>query len=145
MKRCVLVVAFWLLPTGGCGPATLEDEMGYRQQAVAEFQAGYLAEAKVLLGQTLYCDPADPVALYYVGRIACEEGEWEEAIYRFQCCLGADPGHAEARKWLIRAEEAAGAIGPKLRFVPLPPAPRVPLRPAGASLQTASKEREAHD
>ena len=145
MKRWVLVVAFSALPIGGCGPAMVEDEMGYRQQAVAEFQAGYLARAKVLLGQTLYCHPADPVALYYLGRIACEERDWEEAIYRFQCCLGADPGHADAREWLIRAERAAGVIGPKLRFVPLPPARRVPIRPAGASSPTAPKERKAHD
>ncbi|MGB2819981.1 MAG: tetratricopeptide repeat protein [Phycisphaerae bacterium] len=141
MKRLVLAAALPSLLICGCGPPTLEDEMGYRQQAVAEFQVGHLAEAKALLEQALYPDPSDPVALYYLGRIACEEGRWEEAIYRFQCCLSADPGHAEARQWLIRAERAAGVVGPKLRFVPLPPPPRFPVGPGGVSSTRPFKER----
>jgi len=133
MERWIVLEMVAAVLVGGCGPATMDDELGYRQKAVSAFQVGHLDEAKELLDRALYTSPADPMALYYLGRIACEEGEWEEAIYRFQCCLGADPGHGDAREWLIRAERAAGVVGPKLRFIPLPPARRTTNRPVGQS------------
>ena len=125
MKRWVWLGAFSILWLGACGPPTGDDEMGYRHQAIAHFQVGRLDEAKALLDQSLYPNPGDPVALFYLGRIAFEQRDWEEAIYRFQCCLGADPGHPTARDWLLRAETAAGTVGPRLRFIPLPPVRRV--------------------
>lgn len=122
MNRCVLVCTVWMLALAGCGPVAVEDEMGYRTQAISRFRAGQYDDARVLLELALFRNPSDPVSLYWLGRVACEKADWEQAIYRFQSCLSVDPGHPQARAWLLRAEEASGAVGQQLRFIPLPPA-----------------------
>ena len=115
----------WILPGtvlaamafSGCGPS-----VAYRQEAISEFEVGHIARAKPMFGQALQQAPSDPVALYYMGRIHCEEQDWENAIYYFQCCLDVDPGNADARAWLLKSEDATQVIGERLRFIPLPPA-----------------------
>ena len=103
---------------GGCGPTT--EEM--RVQAVSEYQVGHIRQAKDLLQRVLSREPSDPQALFYMGRIACAEQAWEDAIYYLQCSLDSDPSNDEARVLLEQAQRAAGTAGPKLRFIPRWPA-----------------------
>ena len=117
MRRWMMPGMVVVMLIAGCGPST-----SYRKVAITEFDVGHVAQAKPMFRQALQADPSDPVALYYMGRIYCEEGDWENAIYYFQCCLDVEPGNAAARAWLLKAEEATAAIGQKLRFIPLPPA-----------------------
>ena len=101
----------------GCTPGGHVDK-AYREPAAAKFQVGHLAEAKTLFQQALWRNPADPFALYYLGRIACQEKDWETAIYYLQCCIDVDPRYTAARTYLAEAERAGGYTGKKLRFVP---------------------------
>ena len=117
MKRCVLPGLAGILWLSGCGPGAYVDPE-YRTNAVAAFQVGHMAEAREQFDQALGRNPSDPFALYYMGRIACAEKEWEDAIYYLQCCLDADPSYRNARTYLALAEESAGMVGPKLRFIP---------------------------
>lgn len=100
-----VVMAFFMT---GCGP----------DEAISAFQVGHVAEAKAMFQQALSRNPADPDALYYMGRIACVEQDWESACYYFQCCIDADPSFPTARQWFIYAEKSAGV---NLRFIPIPP------------------------
>ena len=117
MRRWMMPGMVAVMLIAGCGPST-----SYRKVAITEFDVGHIDKAKPMFRQALQADPSDPVALYYMGRIYCEEQDWENAIYYFQCCLDVSPGNADARAWLLKAEEATEALGTKLRFIPLPPA-----------------------
>lgn len=108
------------LLVGGCSDAD-QNSITNRNNAISEFQVGHVAEAKAMFERSLSWRPADPEALYYMGRIACVEQEWEIAIYYFQCCIDAAPSFPTARQWLLYAEKSAGAVGDKLRFIPIPP------------------------
>jgi len=106
---------------GGCAPDADQNSITNRNDAIAAFQVGHVAEAKDMFERALSWNPADPDALYYMGRISCVEQDWERAIYYFQCCIDADPAFPTARPWLLYAEKAAGTVGDKLRFIPIPP------------------------
>jgi tetratricopeptide (TPR) repeat protein len=114
MKRWVVPMVVAGLLTAGCtGP-----DLQLRARAIGEFQVGHVDEAKVLFSQALGRNPSDPVALYYLGRIAYAKADYEDAIYYFQCCVDSDPSYAEAYGWLSRAQKAAGSAGKLLRFIP---------------------------
>ena len=98
----------------GCGPSVAET----RENGIAEFQLGHHDGAKQLLQQVLDQRPYDPQALYYMGRTMYADGEYEKAIFYLQSAVDADPGNTDARTYLAKAEEAAGAAGPALRFIP---------------------------
>ncbi len=110
-----------ILPASGCGPGRNQNSITNRNDAIAAFQVGHVAEAKAMFERTLSWNLADPDALYYMGRISCVEDDWERAIYYFQCCIDVEPGFPTARRWLLYAEKSAGPIGDKLRFIPIPP------------------------
>lgn len=106
-----------------CGPGPDENSIANRQDAIAAFQEGRVAEAKAKFERALSWRPSDPEALYYMGRIACTEKDWEKAIHYFQCSLDVDPGLPTAREWLRFAEQSSG-LGDKLRIAPAPPRKR---------------------
>ena len=114
MKRWSVGVMLAAGFLAGCGPANMARD----DPAVGEFQVGHIRQAKEMFRQALDRNPSDPLPLYYMGRIACTESEWEDAIYYLQCCLDADPRYTDARRWLARAQHAAGSAGRKLRFIP---------------------------
>ncbi len=117
-------IAAAMLLVGCAGPPVYQGQFEDEQRVMAVFDAGNLAEARQLCDDTISTQPRAPHALYYLGRVACEQREWEEAIYRLQCCLDSDPGYRDARAWLLFAEKHVGAAAPTLRIIPLPPAPR---------------------
>ena len=111
----------WMLSAGAvavlavaCAPDADQNSIKNRQDAIAAFQVGRVAEAKALLERSLSWRPADPEALYYMGRIACTEQEWERAIGYFGRCIDVDPAFPTARQWLRFAEQSSG-LGDKLR------------------------------
>ena len=114
-----ITVGLAMLAVGCASPD--ENSIQNRNDGIAAFQAGHRADAKRLFERTLSWRPADPQALYYMGRIACDEQEWEQAIGYFDKCLNVDPGFPTARQWLKYAEEASG-LGDRAR--PGPPLPR---------------------
>jgi len=99
---------------GACAPGPGENSIQNRNEAISLFQVGKIAKAKAMLDRSLSWNPADPEALYYMGRIACTEQEWEKAIGYFDQCLNADPAFPTAKQWLMHAEGASG-LGTKLR------------------------------
>jgi len=129
MKQWILRASLPALLLAGCGGPALDDT-SYRAPAATALQVGRLDEAEALCRQALSREPSDPYALYCLGLIASARQEWERAIYYYQCCLDADPRYSDARERLLAAEKAAGAVGPMLRFIPLPPArPRTAKAP----------------
>jgi Tfp pilus assembly protein PilF len=105
----------------GCAPDADQFSAANRTDAISAFQVGHVAEAKAMFQRALSWNPAEPEALYYMGRIACTEQDWENASYYFQCCIDADPSFPTAREWYLYAEKSSGIIGDKLRFRPIPP------------------------
>jgi len=104
----------------GCTPDADRFSAANREKAISAFQVGHVAEAKAMFQRALSWNPAEPEALYYMGRIACTEQEWEKAIGFFDLCLNADPSFPTAREWLMYAENASG-LGDRLRSGPIPP------------------------
>ncbi len=105
----------------GCAPDADQFSAANRSDAISAFQVGHVAEAKAMFQRALSWNPSDPECLYYMGRIACTEQDWENASYYFQCCFDADPSFPTAREWYLYAERSAGTVGEKLRFRPIPP------------------------
>ena len=114
MKRLAMCGICVVMFFAGCTPSTAE----LRSRGTSEFQVGHIPQARQLFQQVLECSPADPVALYYMGRIHHAEGFYEQAIYYYQCSLDADPRNAEARTWLEKVQKEAGLVGKGLRFIP---------------------------
>ena len=131
MRQWILRSLWAAVLVGGCGPAAFVDT-SYRNDAVALFQVGRTADAKAAFRAAVRRDPADPFALYYLGRIACLERNWEDAMDYLQCCLDIDPSYADARVWLALAEKRAGTVGRDLRFIPYWPARPEPPRRQGS-------------
>jgi len=103
-----------------CAPDADQFSAANRAYAISEFQVGHVAEAKAMFQRALSWNPADPEVLYYLGRIACTEREWEKAWGFFDSCLNADPSFPTAREWLKYAEDASG-LGDRLRSGPTAP------------------------
>ena len=106
----------------GCTPDADRFSAANREKAISAFQVGHVAEAKAMFQRALSWNPAEPEALYYMGRIACTEQEWEKAIGFFDLCINADPSFPTAREWRKYAEDASG-LGDKLRSTPTTPGP----------------------
>ncbi len=87
---------------------------------ISEFQLGRLDKAKGTLEQALGLDPANPDALFYLGRIYQARGDYVRAVYYYQCALDVSPGYPEVGKYLAEAQEKAGTAGKMLRFIPEP-------------------------
>jgi len=124
MKRIALCGMFTLALLSGCGPSISE----LRQNGVAEFQVGNADKAKDYFQQVLGRQPYDAATLYYMGRITHSEGAYEKAIWYYQCSIDADPRNEAPKRYLARAEEEAGQVGPALRFIPEQPQVAVPKR-----------------
>ena len=107
----------------GCAPDADQFSAANREKAISAFQVGHIAEAKAMFQRALSWNPAEPEALYYMGRIACTEQDWIKAVGFFDLCLNADPSFPTAREWLKYAEDASG-LGDKLRSTPPSPGPR---------------------
>ena len=105
---------------GGCAPDADQFSQANRTEAISAFQVGHVAEAKAMFQRALSWNSADPEVLYYMGRIACTEQEWEKAIGFFDLCLNADPSFPTARDWLLYAEKTSG-LGDRIRSIPIPP------------------------
>ena len=114
--------------TVACGPDEAQNSILNRQQAIEEFNAGHIPQARELLLRSMSWNNADPETLYYMGRVCCIEQKWEEAIGYFDRCLNADPACPTARDWLQFAENSSG-LGERLRPGPALP-PRPPLPPS---------------
>jgi len=114
MKSLVLCGLCVAVLTGGCAPSPAE----LRLQGISEFQVGHHAQARKLLRQCLDHMPADPQALYYMGRVMHVRGAYEMAMYYYQSCLEVDPSFDVARVWLAKAQTQAGPSGDKLRLLP---------------------------
>ncbi len=116
-----LPIAMMLAVLGaGCAPDADQFSAANRTEAITAFQVGHVAEAKAMFQRALSWNPADPEVLYYMGRTACTEQEWEKAIGFFEKCINADPSFPTAREWLLHAEKASG-LGDRIRSIPLPP------------------------
>ncbi len=98
----------------GCAPPVGE----LRDQAISQYQLGYLDEAEESFREVLNKRPYDPESLYHMGRIMHSKGRLVRAIYYYQSCLDVQPSHQMARMWLRRAEQQAGDSARHLRFIP---------------------------
>ena len=87
-------------------------------------------EAKREFEQELAVDPTNASAEFWLGEIARRNGQWDEAISRFQTAAKHDPGFAEAFLGLGLTLNSAGrfldAVTPLERYVKM-----VPGDPAG--------------
>ena len=106
----VLTAAVVAAACVGCGPTPQQ----VRDEGIALYEAGRLAEAHDKLDTAVQVIAYDPPTLYYAGRTAYELGHAERAEFYFHCCLDVDPGHRGARRWLraLQAEEAPPAVAP---------------------------------
>jgi tetratricopeptide (TPR) repeat protein len=114
MKRLALygLCAAFLL--AGCEPSNVE----LRNKGIGEFEVGHMPQAKELFERILDRNHSDRDSLYYMGRICQAEGQYERAMYYYQCALDIDPSHKDARHYLAQAQEQAGIAGQHLRFIP---------------------------
>ena len=116
MRRLALclVVAVLFVAVGCPGPSSSE----LRTRGISEFQVGHLDKAKTSFQQVLDRYPSDAESLYYIGRVNQAQGNYEQAIYYYQCALDAAPGFKEAAVWLDRARRESGADSQRLKIIP---------------------------
>ncbi len=113
MNRAILLVAFFGflgVVLSGCAnsPEALRD------RGIKEFQTGRVERAKILFTEAYARRPSDAETLFYLGRIAHDEGRLGLAKYYYECSLDAKPGHAPARDWLAKVleDQARSAVAP---------------------------------
>lgn len=113
MRRAGMVLLLVLV--AGCQPDTAR----LTEQGVRQFQTGQVEQARESFERVFRIAPSNPVALYYLGRLAQQEGFYERAVYYYESALDADPGMRDARRWLARAREEldrsreAAGLGPR--------------------------------
>jgi len=78
------------------------------------FNRGQFAEAQQFFEMALDQHPTHPAGAYYLGRIAFENGQYEQASTWFERSVQLDSGNSEYHRWLGRAygeqaEQAGGA------------------------------------
>lgn len=83
--------------------------------AVALFEAGHLAEAERAFQALVKSDPKDAVAAHYLGRLAFQKGDFDEAIERLGKAAERAPGRSDYQLWLGRAYGRAAQRASLLR------------------------------
>ena len=111
----ILTASVLLAILPGCGPSTHD----LLKQGISQFQTGHPDKAQEILTEVLSREPSNPDALFYMGKIAQSQGQYERAIYYYQCCLDADPSYVEAARLLAQAIKSADPVGKKLQFIPI--------------------------
>ena len=101
----------------GCGGRTHDKLIS---EGIADFQVGKLDDAKAKLEAGLAAKPHHADGLFYMGRLHHVRGELGRAVFYYQCCLDAAPGHPGAKKYLAQARRQLGPEAETLRLVPDP-------------------------
>lgn len=69
-------------------------------RAIARFDRGDYAEARVDLENLVRADPRDARALYYLGRVAEQQERSSEAVDRLEKAIAIDDGRSDYHLWL---------------------------------------------
>ena len=87
---------------------------------VADFQVGRLEAAAAKLERGLAGKPHHADGLFYMGRLHHTRGQLARALFYYECCLDAAPGHPGVKKHLAQVRRQLGATAETLRVVPDP-------------------------
>jgi Flp pilus assembly protein TadD len=112
---CVILAAGTL---AGCAGPSKQEQI---KQGVSQFQVGNLDQAEATLRRVRTNDPSDPDVNYYLGRVYYARGNYELALYYFQCAYDAEPAYPDIQKAIREARQNSGTVGQALQFVPEPP------------------------
>jgi tetratricopeptide (TPR) repeat protein len=88
----------------------------YYQLGFASFQLGNFAEADKQFTRELQFQPPDPYSLYYLGRIASDAGQRQNALSYFEKCMAAGPV-LDVRQRLARTYLALGRLDQAIRLL----------------------------
>ena len=72
-------------------------------RGLAEFRTGKAADAERSFNAAIKADPKNTAALFYLGRIAYEQKNWDNAVVMFNRATAADARLAEAWRFLTLA------------------------------------------
>jgi tetratricopeptide (TPR) repeat protein len=98
-----------LLVTATTRPGTPPDATMLYLRGLAEFNTGKRADAERSFNAAIKADPKNTAALFYLGRIAYEQKNWDSAIAMFNRATTADARLADAWKFLTLAYINRGA------------------------------------
>lgn len=82
--------------------------------AQQHYQAGQRQQCEALCWEVLQARPLDPEALYLLGLLAIDAGQWVRAIHFFQLGVSVQPAHAPYHHALGEAYRAWGGLEPAL-------------------------------
>lgn len=119
MKRTAMVglgLVASLLVLAGCGPSAQD----LVKVGITQYQTGRSDQAKLSFQRALNIAPSDPDANFYMGRIHHSEKFYEQAIFRYQNCIDAQPSYPDAMRFLRAAQQECDPAGRNLMIVPDP-------------------------